>query len=49
MLWASTQYYADFDVLARNALATPRIGARDYDVAARTITRIVLKGCGIVA
>jgi len=47
MLWASTQYYADFDILARNALGSGRITAADYDRAAETITRIVLKGCGL--
>ena len=30
MLWASTQFYADFDVLAGNALETGRIGAGDF-------------------
>jgi AcrR family transcriptional regulator len=47
MLWASTQYYADFAVLAGMALATRRIGRRDYDAAADTIVGIVLRGCGI--
>lgn len=47
MLWASTQYYADFDVLARNALASRRVKASDYDAAAETIRHVVLKGCGI--
>lgn len=47
MLWSSTQYYADFDVLARNALASSRITVDDYDRAADTITRIILKGCGL--
>jgi TetR/AcrR family transcriptional regulator len=47
MLWSSTQYYADFDVLVRNAMASQRVTARDYADAAETITHIVLKGCGI--
>lgn len=47
MLWASTQYYADFDVLVRNALGSPRVRAADYDDAATTITHVVLKGCGL--
>ncbi len=49
MLWSSTQYYADFDVLARNALGSSRITGADYDRAAETITRIILKGCGLAA
>lgn len=47
LLWASTQYYADFDVLAKNHLERPRLGAADFDRAAATITAVVLKGCGI--
>ena len=47
MLWASTQYYADFDILARSGLGSGRITAADYDRAAETITRIILKGCGL--
>ncbi|MCP4383541.1 MAG: TetR family transcriptional regulator [Hyphomicrobiales bacterium] len=47
MLWASTQYYADFDVLARNHLQTRRLSATDYDRAAETLVAVVLKGCGI--
>lgn len=47
MIWASTQYYADFEVLTRNALGSPRVTASDYATAADTITHVVLKGCGI--
>ena len=47
LLWASTQFYADFDVMAKNALATKRVSARDFDIAATMITRVVLKGCGV--
>src|SRR5262245_56529878 len=37
MLWASTQYYADFEVLAGMALATRRLRPADYERAAETI------------
>lgn len=47
MLWAATQFYADFGVMAENALETRKISADDYERAAETITGIVLKGCGI--
>jgi TetR/AcrR family transcriptional regulator len=47
LLWASTQYYADFDVLAQNHLQTRRLGVGDYDRAAETLVAVVLKGCGI--
>jgi TetR/AcrR family transcriptional regulator len=49
LLWASTQFYADFDVMAKNALATRRVSARDFDIAATMITRVVLKGCGVTS
>lgn len=47
LLWATTQYYADFDVLARNALGSKSISLSDYADAEEVITQIVLKGCGI--
>jgi TetR/AcrR family transcriptional regulator len=46
MLWAATQFYADFDVLACNALETRRMTANDFRVAGDTITAVILKGCG---
>jgi TetR/AcrR family transcriptional regulator len=49
MLWASTQYYADFEVFAVMALETPRLRASDYAAAAETIVGIILRGCGISA
>lgn len=47
LLWASTQYYADFDILARNHLQARRLTAANYEKAAETIVAVVLKGCGI--
>ena len=47
MLWATTQFYADFDVLACNALEKRRLTRAEYDIAAETLTGIVLKGCGV--
>lgn len=47
MLWATTQFYADFSVLACNALEKRRLTKAEYDVAAETLTGIFLKGCGI--
>jgi TetR/AcrR family transcriptional regulator len=48
LLWGTTQYYADFDVLAKSHLQKSRLGADDFERAAETITAIVLKGCGVV-
>ena len=47
MLWATTQFYADSDILAANALDARRLGPRHFDKAAEVLTAIVLKGCGI--
>jgi AcrR family transcriptional regulator len=47
MLWATTQFYADSDILAANALDTRRLGRRHFDKAAAVLTAIVLKGCRI--
>jgi AcrR family transcriptional regulator len=47
MLWATTQFYADSDILATNALETRRLRPKDFADAAAVITRIVLKGCGV--
>jgi AcrR family transcriptional regulator len=46
-LWASTQFYADFDSLVCNVLGTRRLKRADFDAAARTITALVLDGCNI--
>lgn len=44
MLWAATQFYADFEPLACDALDKPKLRASDFDAAAETITRTVLRG-----
>ena len=49
MLWATTQYYADFEILAQTHLETRRLRAEDYERAAETIIAVVLKGCGIAS
>ncbi len=47
MLWATTQFYADVDAMARTGLDTRALSAGHFEQAEKTITRIVLKGCGI--
>jgi len=49
MIWATTQYYADYEILAETHLETRRLTGRDFDRAAETVTAVVLKGCGIVS
>ena len=44
MLWSATQFYADFEPLACDALGKSRLKAEDYDNAAKTIAGTVLRG-----
>jgi TetR/AcrR family transcriptional regulator len=44
ILWSTTQFYADFEILACDALEAPRLKRRDYETAARTIVETVLRG-----
>ncbi|MDR3474959.1 MAG: TetR family transcriptional regulator C-terminal domain-containing protein [Devosia sp.] len=44
MLWSSTQFYADFETLACDALDSPRLRLADYEAAAHTIVETVLRG-----
>jgi TetR/AcrR family transcriptional regulator len=47
LLWAATQFYADFGVMAKNGLGVKRLTRAHFDAAAGTIAQIVLQGCGI--
>jgi AcrR family transcriptional regulator len=51
LLWAATQYYADFAVFAGMALGARggRLGRDHYETAAETIIGVVLRGCGVIA
>jgi hypothetical protein len=42
ILWSSTQFYADFDKLACDALETNRLTAADLENAAQTIIQTVI-------
>lgn len=44
MLWAATQFYADFEPLATDALGKNRLRTEDYVKAAETITETILNG-----
>lgn len=44
MLWASTQFYAEFEPVAADGLRKSRLKAEDYDKAAATISETILKG-----
>lgn len=44
MLWAATQFYADFEPVAADGLRKSRLKSEDYEAAAITITETILKG-----
>ena len=48
-LWASTQTYADFNWQIKLHLNTDELTDNDYQQATQTLTKIILKGCGISA
>ena len=48
IIWAATQHYADFEVQVGALVGRRQLAARDYDEAAETIVRMVLKGLGLV-
>ncbi len=47
LIWASTQHYADFQVQAKAVLHHRDLTEEDFETAVQTITRVVLKGCGV--
>jgi TetR/AcrR family transcriptional regulator len=47
MIWSTTQTYADFATQIAAVLGRQELVAADFDLAARQITQIVLKGCGL--
>lgn len=47
LLWSSTQHYADFALQVSSALGKKQLTKADYDRATKTLTHIILKGCGV--
>ena len=44
-IWAATQTYADFDWQISSITGKAKLEDVDYEAAAQTIVRLVLKGC----
>ena len=44
ILWSATQFYADFETLACDALESRRLTLKDYEAAAGAIVATVLRG-----
>ncbi|TWI54772.1 TetR family transcriptional regulator [Pseudomonas duriflava] len=47
LLWGSTQHYADFSSQICHVTGRKRLTKQDFDEATRTLTHIILKGCGL--
>lgn len=47
LLWGATQHYADFAVQIEAALGRPSLEPEVFETATRTLTDIILDGCGI--
>ena len=46
-IWAATQTYADFDWQISTVTGKASLDEADYEAAAQTIIRLVIKGCEI--
>jgi TetR/AcrR family transcriptional regulator len=46
-IWAATQTYADFDWQISAVTGKAKLDDADYEAAAQTIIRLVLKGCAL--
>lgn len=47
MIWSATQTYADFGAQITAVLGKPELADDDFATAEKTLTDIILKGCGI--
>jgi TetR/AcrR family transcriptional regulator len=47
IIWAASQHYADFEAQVTALKGREKLSDKDYQAAAETITRFVLRGCGI--
>jgi TetR/AcrR family transcriptional regulator len=47
IIWAASQHYADFEAQVTALKGRATLSDKDYQAAAETITRFVLRGCGI--
>ena len=46
-IWAATQTYSDFDWQISTVTGKTALDDADYEAAAETITRMVIKGCEV--
>ncbi|AOW78771.1 TetR family transcriptional regulator [Colwellia sp. PAMC 20917] len=46
-IWGATQHYADFAPQVTAAMGKDKLSNEDFEQVAKTLTQIILKGCGI--
>jgi len=46
-IWGATQHYADFSPQVTAAMGKEKLSDEDFEQAAKTLSQIILKGCGI--
>ena len=47
LIWSATQHYADYNLQVCAGLGKSKLTSNDYEAVADTLTRIILKGCGL--
>lgn len=47
LIWSSTQHYADFSDQIRRITGQRRVTKDDFERGTETLTRVILKGCGL--
>jgi len=47
-IWGSTQHYADFGTQVKAAMGKKTLSNRDFNQIAKSLTHIILKGCGLI-
>jgi TetR/AcrR family transcriptional regulator len=47
LIWSATQHYADFSVQVTSAMDKPQLDEQDFEEVVKSLTSIILGGCGI--
>ncbi len=47
LIWSATQHYADYDAQISALYGKAKLTRADYDAAADSLVKIILKGCGL--
>ncbi|UYM16756.1 TetR/AcrR family transcriptional regulator [Endozoicomonas euniceicola] len=47
LIWGATQHYADYESQVCSIMKRKRLRKKDYDLAADTLCKVILRGCGL--